>query len=189
MFAIFFLITALSGCGGLRYSEISPDAANFHPRKIAILPADTAAFPEASGIVDRLFAETLAESRWCTNVVGGEKIAELLKKNAELRMAVSDYLTKRAKVDFSDPELSRHIGALTGTEAFLITRVDSWNYTVEGDKKVAKVGVSITMVEANTGKIMWNAAHNRISNYLVLKPDLADMARGVIREMTDRMPH
>jgi hypothetical protein len=139
--------------------------------------------------VDRLFAEVLTERQWFTTVAGGEKITELVKRNEELRMAVSDYLTKRAKVNFSDPELSRRIGTLTGTEAFLITRADSWNYTVEDDKKLAKVGISIAMVEAKTGKILWNASHNRVSDYLILKPDLADMARGVIREMTDRMPH
>lgn len=187
--AIIFLFLGLSGCGELRYSEISPEAKNFHPRQIAILPADVTAFPEAKGSVDRLFAEVLDERHWFTRISGGENIAAQLQKDEELRKAVSEYLEKLAKVKFSDPVLSSKIGVLTGAEAFLINRVDSWNYTVEDDKKLAKVGLSITMVEAKTGQILWNAAHSRVSDYLIVQPDLANMARGLIREMTDRMPH
>jgi len=187
--AIIFLFLGLSGCGELRYSEISPEAKNVHPRQIVLLPADVTAFPEAKGSVDRLFAEVLAERQWFTRISGGENTAAQLQKDEELRKAVSEYLVKLAKVKFSDPVLSSRIGVLTGAEAFLINRVDSWNYTVEDDKKLAKVGLSITMVEAKTGQILWNAAHNRVSDYLIVQPDLANMARGLIREMTDRMPH
>lgn len=189
IFALIFLLTGLSACGGLRYSEVAPEAKDVHPRQILVLPADVAAFPEAAGIADRLFAEALTERQWFERVLGGEKIAEQLRKEEELRRTVSEYLTKLARLKFSDPELSKRIGALTGTEAFLINRVDSWNYAVANDKKVAKVGFSITMVEAKTGQILWNAAHSRLSEYLIVKPDIANMAKGLIREMTDRMPH
>ncbi len=189
LFALIFLMFGPSGCGELRYSEISPDAGSFHPRQIAVLPADATAFPEAKGVVDRLFTEVLTERKWFVAVAGGETIAEQMKTNQELQKAVSEYLGKRAKVNFSDPELSNRIGVLAGVEAFLITRVDSWNYTVADGKKLAKAGISITMIDAKTGKILWNAAHNRVSDYLIVKPDLANMARGLIREMTDRMPH
>jgi hypothetical protein len=189
LFAVIFFIVGLTGCGGLRYSEVSPDAANCHPRQIAVLPADTTTFPEAKGSVDRLFAEVLTDRRWFSNVAGGEQIASLMAKDEELRRIISEYLTKRAKINFSDPALSDRIGKLAGAEAFLIARVDSWNYTVADDKKVAKVGITVAMVQAGTGKIVWNASHSRISEYLIIKPDLADMAKGLIREMTDHMPH
>ncbi|MBW6485367.1 MAG: hypothetical protein K0B01_04355 [Syntrophobacterales bacterium] len=189
IFAIIFLFLGLSGCGGLRYSEISPDARDFHPRKIVVLPADVAAFPEAAGSVDRLFTEALTERRWFEGVLGGEGFAKRLRKDEELRGAVAGYLEKLTKVKFSDPDLSSRIGSLTGTEAFLVNRVDSWIYTVVNDKKAAKVGLSITLVEAKTGKILWSATHSRVSEYLLVKPELANMARGLIREMTDQMPH
>ena len=85
--------------------------------------------------------------------------------------------------------LSGRIGELTGTEAFLLVRVDYWNYTTENDKKIAKVSLSITMIEAKTGKILWTAVHHRISDYLIIKPDLPDVARDLIREMIGYMPH
>jgi hypothetical protein len=179
----------MSGCGGLRYSEVSPDAGNCHPRQIAVLPVDATIFPEARGVVDRLFSEVLVERQWFSGVIGGDAISERMKKDDALRAAVTDYLTKRAKVNYSDPELSGRIGVLTGADAFLIIRVDSWLYTVQDDKKLAKTGFSIAMIESKTGKTVWKAAHDRVSDYLLVKPDLSSMARGLIREMTDRMPH
>lgn len=177
------------GCGGLRYSEISPDARDFHPRRIAVLPADTTAFAEAKGIVDRLFAEALVERQWFSRVVGGEAVGRRMDSDEAFRKVVTGYLAKRSNVSFSDPELCGKIGELTDTEAFLLVRVDYWNYTTENDKKLAKVSLSITMVEAKTGKALWMAAHHKISEYLLIRPDLPDVARGLIREMIGYMPH
>ena len=138
------LLLSIPGCGGgLRYSQVAPEAKDFHPRRVAVLPADTTAFPEAKGAIDRLFAEALSERKWFTAVVGGEEIGRRLKTDAELRQVTEDYLAKREKVSFSDPALSGRIGALTDTEALLLVRVDYWNYTTENDKKVGKVSLSI----------------------------------------------
>lgn len=186
---IAILCLGILGCGGLRFSEMSPDARDFHPRRIAVLPADTTAFAEAKGVVDRLFAEALIERQWFSDVVGGEAFARRLESDEVFRKVVAGYLAKRANVSFSDPELSGRIGELTGTEAFLLVRVDYWNYTTENDKKLAKVSLSITMVEAKTGKALWMASHHKISEYLIIRPDLPDVARDLIREMIGYMPH
>lgn len=183
------LLLGLLGCGGLRYSQVSPEAKDFHPRGIALLPADTTAFPEAKGIVDRIFAEALGERKWFADIVGGEEIGRRLESDPELRQAVTGYLAKLANVNFSDPDLSGRIGALTRTEAFLLIRVDYWNYTTENDNKVGKVSLSVTMIEAKTGKTIWNAVHNRASEYLIIKPELSDVAGALIREMIGYLPH
>jgi hypothetical protein len=185
---IAILCLGILGCGGLRFSEISPDARDFHPRRIAVLPADTTAFAEAKGVVDRLFAEALIERQWF-DVVGGEAVGRRLESDEAFRKVVAGYLAKRANVSYSDPELSGRIGELTGAEAFLLVRVDYWNYTTENDKKLAKVSLSITMVEAKTGKALWMAAHHKISEYLIIRPDLPNVARDLIREMIGYMPH
>jgi len=186
---IAILCIGILGCGGLRFSEISPEARGFHPRRIAVLPADTTAFAEAKGVVDRLFAEVLIERQWFTGVAGGEAIGRRLESDEPFRKVVAGYLAKRTNVSFSDPELSGRIGELTGAEAFLLVRVDYWNYTTENDKKLAKVSLSITMVEAKTGKALWMASHHKISEYLIIKPDLPDVAKDLIREMIGYMPH
>ena len=185
---IAILCLGILGCGGLRYSEISPDARDFHPRRIAVLPADTTAFAEAKGVVDRLFTEALIERQWF-DVVGGEAVGRRLESDEAFRKVVAGYLAKRANVSFSDPELSGRIGELTGTDAFLLVRVDYWNYATENDKKLAKVSLSITLVEAKTGKALWMAAHHKISEYLIIRPDLPDVAKDLIREMIGYMPH
>jgi hypothetical protein len=174
---IAILCLGILGCGGLRFSEISPDARDFHPRRIAVLPADTTAFADAKGVVDRLFAEALVERQWF-DVVGGEAIGRRLESDEAFRKAVAGY-----------PELSGRIGGLTGTDAFLLVRVDYWNYMTENDKKLAKVSLSVTMVEAKTGKALWTAAHHKISEYLIIRPDLPDVAKDLIREMIGYMPH
>ena len=186
---IAILCLGILGCGGLRFSEISPDARDFHPRRIAVLPADTTAFAEAKGVVDRLFAEALIERQWFSDVVGGEAVGRRMESDEAFRKVVAGYLAKRANVSFSDPELSGMIGGLTGADAFLLVRVDYWNYTTENDKKLAKVSLSITMVEAKTGKALWMASHHKISEYLIIRPDLPDVAKDLIREMIGYMPH
>ena len=183
------LLLGLLGCGGLRYSQVAPEAKDFHPQRIAVLPADTTAFPEAKASIDRVFAEVLAEQKGFTDIVGGEAIGRRLETDAEFRQTVTEYLAKLQKVSYSDPELSSRIGALTRTEALLLVQVDYWKYTTEDDTKMGKVGISITMIEAKTGKTIWRAVHNRASDYMIIKPDLPDVARGLIREMIGQMPH
>ena len=187
VFAIIFL--GLIGCGGLRYSDFAPEAKDFHPRRIAVLPADARTFPEAAGPVDRIFAEALAERKWFAAVAGGEEIGRRLERDGELKRAAEEYLTKLDKVSFSDPALSGRIGELTGAEAILLVRVDYWNYTTEKDTKVGKVGLSLRLIDAAAGKIVWTAGHHRASEYRILKPDLPDVARDLIREMIGYMPH
>ncbi|MBU2055876.1 MAG: hypothetical protein KKC25_13070 [Proteobacteria bacterium] len=177
------------GCGGLRYSDLSPEAKDFRPQRIAVLPADARMFPEAKGSVDRLFAEALGERKWFASVVGGEEIGRRLERDGQLRQAVEEYLTKLDKVSFSDSALSCRIGELTGAEAVVLVRVDYWNYTTEKDTKVGKVGLSLRLIDAATGKIVWTAGHHRASEYRIIKPDLPDVARDLIREMIGYMPH
>ena len=187
--ALAILLLGLFGCGGLRYSHVSPEAKDFHPRRIAVLPADVKTFPEAKGSIDSLIYEALSERKWFAAVVGGDEIGRRLETDETLRQAVAEYLAKLDKVSFSDPALSGRIGELTRAEAFVLVRVDYWNYTKENDKKVGKVSLSLTLIEAGTGKIVWTAGHQRASDYLIMKPALPDVARDIIREMIDYMPH
>jgi hypothetical protein len=106
-----------------------------------------------------------------------------------LRGRVVDYLTKLKTVNFSDPALSRDIGEDYHVEAFLVVNVDFWNYTVEGSDKVAKVGFSVDLIEAKTGRIVWRAGHHEVEDYWIMKPDLSDLAKKVASMMINEMPH
>jgi hypothetical protein len=183
------LLLVILGCSGLRYSEVSPEARDFRPRRIAVLPADTRVFAEAKGDIDRLFAEVLSERKWFDDVIGGEAVGRRLESDEAFRKVVTDYLDKLGNVRYSDPVLSGRLGELTGAEAFFLVRVDYWNYSTENDKKIAKVSLTITLIEAKTGKTIWTAGHHRISDYVIIRPDLPDVARDLIREMIGYMPH
>ena len=189
---LFFCISLaliLSACGGLRYSQKAPDAKDFHPRTIGVLPVDVGAYGEARDVVDQIFAGILAEKGWFSNVISPERMKSQMGSDSEMTKAVVDYLTKLKTVNFSDPDLSKKIGEHYKIDAFLVVKVDFWNYTVEGDDKVAKVGFAINLVDAQTGIIMWEAGHHEAKDYWLIKPNLAGLADDVASTMISHMPH
>ncbi|MEA2014786.1 MAG: hypothetical protein U9N38_05730, partial [Thermodesulfobacteriota bacterium] len=189
LFLLFSLTLMLFSCAGLRYSQVNPNAKDFHPKTIGVLPVGVGAYSEAGGVVDQIFAGILVDKRWFSDVASPERIKSQMAYNSDLRKAVIDCLTKLKAVNFSDPELSRQIGEYYKIDAFLVINVDFWNYTTEGEDKVAKVGFSIKLVDAKTGKIMWEAGHHEVEDYWLIKPDLAGLADTVASKMIDSMPH
>lgn len=178
----------LSACGGLRYSQVAPEAKDFHPRKVAILPADVGAYEEARGVVEQIFAGVLVDNKWFTDVVDAATIGNQLQSNEEYRRAVLDYLVKLKTINTSDGDLSRKIGEKSQVDAFFVINVDFWNYTRENDKKIGKVGLGIKMIEASTGRMMWKAGHHKAESYMLIKPDLANIAKDLIKTMVGEMP-
>jgi hypothetical protein len=183
------LILTLLGCGGLRYSQVAPDAKDFHPKSIGVLPVDVGTYEEARGVIDQVIAGVLVETQWFTDVVAADTINNQLQSNEEFRKNYLDYLSKLKTVNFSDPELSKKIGDVSKIDAFLITNVDYWNYTKENDDKVGKVGIGLKMVDASTGKIMWKAGHHEAESYMLIKPKLPDVAKDLFKMMIKEMPH
>lgn len=183
------LSVILVACGGLRYSKVVPEAKEFHPTTIGILPVDVGTYGEARDVVDRIFTDILVKKGWFTKVVSTESIKKQMVSDKDLSRIVIDYLTKLAKLDFSDPDLSRTLGERYAIEAFLIVKVNFWDYTMEGKDKVGKVDFAMKQVNARSGMIMWEARHHEIRDYLLFKPDLADVAEDVAYKMIDNMPH
>jgi hypothetical protein len=178
----------LSACGGLRYSQVAPEAKDFHPKRIAILPADVGTYEEARGIVEQIFAGVLVDKKSFEDVVDAATIDNQLQNNEEIRRAVLDYLVKLKTINTSDGDLSKKIGEKSQVDAFFVINVDFWNYTKENDKKLGKVGLGIKMIEASTGKIMWKAGHHEAESYMLIKPDLANVAKDLIKTMVGEMP-
>jgi hypothetical protein len=186
---LLFLILTTIACGGLRYSQVDPTAKDFHPQRIAIFPVvDVGTYEEARGDVEQIVAGVLIEKKWFADVTDTASLNRQIQANEELRKAMTDYLLKLRSLTFSDPDLSRKIGELAKVDAFLLISVDSWNYTVENKDKVAKVSIGMRLIETSTGKIMWKAGHHIAETYILLKPELSKVARGVVRDMVDYMP-
>lgn len=182
-------IAAVSACGSLRYSQSDPEAKDFHPQRIAIFPADVVNYEEAKGVVEKVVAGVIIEKKWFTDVIDTENLNRQIQANEELRKVVINYFAKLRTLIFSDPELSKKIGELAKVDAFLLISVDAWNYAVEKDKKVAKVSITMKFYEASTGKLMWKAGHDITESYMMIKPDLPNVARDVTRDMVREMPH
>lgn len=184
------MILSVIACGGsLRFVESDPDMKDFHPRTIGVLAVDTGPYEEARGAAEELIVGALIEKHWFSNVLTVATLKNRLRNERDLQQAVNDYLLKLKTVNYSDPALSKKIGDSFNIEAFLIVTVDSWNYAEEKNEKVAKAGLSMKLVEAETGRIAWRAGHDIIKEYTFIKPDLKDVARSVINSMISAMPH
>lgn len=187
---ILTLCMAVAGCGSkIRYMQSTPEAKEFHPERIAVLAVDTDAFPEAEGKCNKLIADVLDAKGWFKKVEPVESVKKDWEKDEAFKKTVFDYLNKLKMVSFSDPDLSKKIAERYGIQAFIVGKVDLWNYSTEGGKTLAKVGMELRLINAETGKIVWRANHNRIDDYWLIKPDLSDMARKLIKDMIWYLPH
>ena len=187
LFALLFAM--ISACGGLRFSHVAPGVGDFHPEKICVFPVNTGAYTEMGEMADNLIANAVRDRGHFSGVISPGSMTKLMENNDNLRHTATDYLAKLKKVSFSDPDMSRYIGKTCNADAFLVVDVDFWNYTTQGDDKIAKVGFSMELIEVQTGKIMWRAKHYDTTGYNWFKPDLADLAKEVAEEMVSHMPH
>jgi len=180
---------ALSGCGSLRYSETAPEAKEFHPKSIGILPADVGKNEEARGVIDKIVADVLIKKGWFNHVVAADELTQKMAADETLRKNVANYRSKLDAVNFSDPQLSQKIGDAIQAEAILIVRVDYWVYTKEKDDNVAKAGLDMKLVNAQNGTVQWKAGHHEARSYTLFKPALPSVAKDVASQMLGEMPH
>jgi len=188
-FLLVSALMALSGCGELQYVKTAPEAKNFHPKAIGVLPVEVGINTEAKGIIDKVIADDLEKRRWLERVLSSSAIQNELSKDEELSKAMADYVSKLMTVSFSDPDLSRKMGSYFRVDALLISSLDFWEYTTLGEKKVARVGLGLTLVEAETGQVIWNARHEVQEKYRWWRPELVKVARKVVGDMIDKVPH
>jgi hypothetical protein len=187
--SLLLLIMSLAACGGLRFSQVTPEAKDFHPQTVAIFPVDIGSNEEARGVVEQIVAGVLAEKKWFSDIIDTESLNRQILANEELRKTMNDYISKLRTVNFSDPDLSKKMGEMLKADAFLLVSIDIWNYTVEKEDKVAKVSLGMKLYEAATGKLMWKAGHQIANSYVLIKPDLPKVARNVVQDMVHYMPH
>jgi hypothetical protein len=188
-FILVIAVLSAIACGGLRFSQLDPAAKDYHPKRIAVFPADVGTYEEARNHMEQIVPGVLMEKKWFSDITDTASLNRQIQANDELRKAMADYLSKLQTLNYSDPALSKKIGELTKTDAFLLVAVDYWNYTVEKDTKLAKVSVGVKLIDAETGKIMWKAGHHLADSYMLLKPELSKVARSVVNDLVKEMPH
>lgn len=183
------LVLSVAGCEGLRFVQSADEAKNFHPKSIGVLPAEVGLYKDAEGKIDAIITDVLVRTKWFKTVIGGEEIRKRIETNEELKKSVDVYLAKLRELNYSDPELCKVISELCGIEAILIPTVDTWEYTTLSGDKIARVGLSMKLIDTTTGKTIWRAGHLVTEEYHFLKPELTSMGRSLVRKMIDRMPH
>ncbi|HYA14571.1 MAG TPA: hypothetical protein VEF33_09565 [Syntrophales bacterium] len=183
------LFLLVFGCGGLRYSQVEPEAKNYHPKRVGLFPVDVGTYEEARGVIDKVIAGVLVDRGWFAKVIDADMISCQIQSNKEIRTVCLDYFSKLKEVNFSDPELSKKIGEKLEVDAFLVANLDYWNYTKLDDDKVAKVDIGIKMIDAASGKIIWKAGHQEVETYMLIKPKLPDVAKGLVKKIIKEMPH
>jgi hypothetical protein len=181
-------IMTFTACTDLRFSKVTPEAKNFHPTKVGIVSIDIGCYEEAKGKIDRIIAEVLLDKEWFKSVETFDTHKQF-QSNGELSKFATNYFAKLKTVNYSDSELSKKIGEALNVDGLLIVTVEYWNYTQEKGKKVAKVSLGMKMIEAQTGNIVWQAAHHVAKKYIFLKPALTDVAKDVVKDMSRKMPH
>jgi hypothetical protein len=182
------LILMLGGCGGIRFSQTAPEAEGFHPQTLALLALDVVGVEESRDVLDRIIVGELSDERQFKSFLSYQMMQRLFQENEPLRKTTTAYLAKLKAVNFSDSDLSKKIGELAGVDAFLLINVDYWYYTQEADKNVAKVGLSMKLINAATGVVIWKAGHDLAEKYVIMKPELSSVGRDVVRQMLRAMP-
>jgi hypothetical protein len=186
---LFLMITALLGCGGLNFSQISPEAKNFHPKTIAVLPATVGQYESARDIVDVAVSRDLADRGWFDNVVDVNKVKTQTMSTPELADDLSAYIQRINTLGVSDSEMAGRLRTSLNADALFLTYITSWGYgRVEGNK-VGRVGLGLKLVDASKGTIIWKANHELTEDYLLFKPKLAQIAEDVLEILLDEMPH
>ena len=184
-------LLAIVACGGLRFNQLAPEAKDFHPKRIAVFPIEVWNHKDidSRGVVEQVVAGALVDKKFFTQVTYVESLQKRFKDNEELRRVKDEYFSKLKVLNFSDPELSRKIGELANIDAFLLVYVDEWKYDAKGDEKTAQVAMAMEMYDVSNGKLMWKASHAITKDYMLIKPELSEVARDVVNKMANYMPH
>lgn len=190
LFLLFITLLIFSACSSINFNEVSPTAKDFKPSSILILPSIK--MPEGTDFdadkLAKIIYKELVEIKKFDRVITPEEGKDLLAQNQELQSNLLSYINKLRTLNISDSELSKKIGEAYGVDAFLVVEANKWGYSKILGEKTAEVNVTIKMVAAATGNIIWQASHGDQEEYSIFKPELTDMARDIIHKIIKNIP-
>lgn len=179
----------LSGCAGIKYSHVSPEAENFHPETIAVLPVMIGDYQSAAGTVDNVVSQLLVDTGWFVNVIDAIALKNRLSASESLSRDLTEYLQKLNILGISDKNLAGKIADALRVDSFFLTSVTSWGYGRMEGNKVGRVGLGVKFICGNSGLVMWKANHEEVEDYWVIKPDLEKLSSEVMKRLLKEMPH
>lgn len=147
---------ALAGCAGARVRYAADGLATRLPSSVAVLPFDNEALSlRAPILLRRLATAALAERGWPT--ADGEAVDAALAG-----LGVSDGGQLRAV----DP---RRVGEAVGAPGLLYGTVEEFTYQNVGFLRRRAVRLSLRLVEAATGELLWEASGEEVNSRLALR--------------------
>lgn len=184
---LILLITALTSCSGLQEMWEGPASRGFYPKTVAILPI-SGAYDSAREDVEEVVAKVLMKSRKVEKVVPPEQVTDTFQTTKDAFDALVTYFTRMETTGQSDKQSAMKIGQALNADSLLVVKVNAWEYTREEGDNIARVGLSMRLIDAINGAIVWKARHQIQESYLWMRPDMRDLATRLTSEMIKFMP-
>lgn len=186
---VLFLLSAITACSGINFSEVNPDAKSFHPKTIAVLPANVGEYDSSRDEIDSAISSTLVKTKWFANVIDARTIKTQIAHSSELADDLSKYFRNLNSFGISDPALTAKLKNELHADALFVSNVTSWGYGRQDGDSVGRVGLSVKLIDDSNGKIMWKAEHELVKSYTFFKPKLHDMTDDLLSMLVKNMPH
>lgn len=188
LLSVFLALGLLAGCTGINFSQISPEAKDFHPKTIAVLPATVGEYESSRDVVDSIVSQRLAKTGWYDNVVDALTIKTQVNSSPELAENILKYIQQLNALGISEPTLTAKLRESLNSDALFLVYVTSWGYGRYEGNKIARVGLGVKLIDASKGTIIWKANHEIIEEYWVIKPTLDKMAEKLMALLLEEMP-
>ena len=180
---------AVAGCaGGLLDSWEGPGAKVFRPQSIAVLPPMASQYDNAREDVQEVLATAFVTAGRIERVAHPEQVTDIFQSSKEAFDTLVFYFSRLEMTGQSDRESAIKLGKALNVEAFLVVRINAWEYAGKAGDNVGRVGLTLRLVDATTGATIWKARHEKASSYIFNRPNLKDVATQLAEEMVKHMP-
>ena len=186
--SLVLFVTLLSGCGGLQEVWEGPGARVFRPQTIAVLPPMASQYDSAREDIQDVLVGALNRQGNIERVVSPENVTDIFQSSKEAFDSLVFYFSRLEMTGQSDKDSAVKLGKALNVDAFLVVRVNSWEYVRKEGDNVGRVGLSLRLIDADTGTTVWKARHERSDSYMFIKPSLKDIAKELASEMIKYMP-
>lgn len=183
-FVVFF---SVGGCGGLQEMWEGPSGRGFYPKIIAILPI-SGDYDSAREDVEEVVSKVLIKSRKVEKVVPPEQVTDTFQTTKEAFDALITYFSRMETTGHSDKASAVKIGQALNADSLLVVKVNAWEYTREEGDNIARVGLSMRLIDAVNGAVVWKARHQLQESYLFKRPDMRELATKLVSDMIKFMP-
>ena len=154
---------------------------------MAILPI-SGTYDSAREDVEEVVAKVLIKSRRVEKVVPPDQVTDTFQTTKDAFDALVTYFSRMETTGQSDKNSAIKIGYALGADSLLVVKVNAWEYTREEGDNIARVGLSMRLVDAVNGAIVWKARHQVQESYLFIRPDMKDLATKLATDMIKYMP-